>query len=144
MEAKDWILLFVPILSNGVIIFIFQKIYEQRQLSIMELHKYVSILLQKVDNALSKFINIMESINFGTDQVQSFSQFIGSYREVVFYYQQNKGLLKSFEKDINRIAIIHDQIDSIPRDENYLINILPHLESVFKILQSIQTNCIKR
>lgn len=55
MEAKDWILLFVPIICDGIIFFFIQKAFEKRQISVMEKYKYIAILQQKVDNALGFF-----------------------------------------------------------------------------------------
>lgn len=42
MSTKDWILLLVPILFNGVVVFLLQKIFERKQLSLTEKYKYVS------------------------------------------------------------------------------------------------------
>lgn len=32
MNTKDWILLLIPILCNGVVVFVLQRIFEKRRL----------------------------------------------------------------------------------------------------------------
>lgn len=44
MNTKDWILLIVPILCNGVVVFLLQKVFEKKQLTLGEKYKYVSVM----------------------------------------------------------------------------------------------------
>lgn len=144
MEAKDWILLFVPILCNGIIVFAFQKAFEKRQMTLIEKYKYVSTLQQKVDDALAMFTKVLQSTGNDLEQIACVNNFIACYCDVFYYFQQNKTLLKSFEHDISKIVMIHEQLQSIPQDENYASNIEPLFRQIFELLQSIQNDCISR
>lgn len=41
MNVKEWILLMVPIICNGLVEFVLQKIFEKRQWILSEKYKYL-------------------------------------------------------------------------------------------------------
>lgn len=142
MEIKDWILLLVPILCNGIIIFAFQKNFEKRQMIMMEKNKYVSVLQQKVDEALSMYAEMLQAPKNGAEIIQYTNEFINGYSKVFFYYQQNKMLLKPFSQNIEKINEIHEQIISVQRLENSVSHIEKYFIQIYEQLQIIQNKCI--
>lgn len=55
METKDWITLFVPIISNGLLLFIFQHIYEKRSKRNENRRDYQKDILQQFHILLQDF-----------------------------------------------------------------------------------------
>lgn len=147
MNTKDWILLIVPILCNGVIIFILQKIFERKQLSISEKYRYVSVMLRKVDDALALFIKVVQTT--GHDQISWLYKFINSYCNVFYYYQQNQELLKSLKSYMDELA---NEDEKIKNNKDKLENTKIDFETkvcmessfrkIYELLQSIQNDCI--
>lgn len=149
MSVKDWILLLVPILCNGVVVFILQKIFEKKQLSLTEKYKYISILQQKVDNALALFVKVLQTTGNDAEQIRWLNQFISGYCDVYYYYQQNQTLLKSLGKYMEELIKNHEQIKSSQlrvNDTEHDLEIRIQMESLFRkiyeLLQSIQNDCI--
>ena len=151
MSTKDWILLLVPILCNGVVVFLLQKTFERRQLALTEKYKYVLVMQQKVDNALALFIKTIQTS--GNDSVQTswLNQFISSYCEVYYYYQQNQTLFKSLKNHMDELIKTHEQIQSDQlriKNNRHDLKACTHMESLFckiyELLQSIQSDCIQR
>lgn len=151
MSTKDWILLLVPILCNGLIVFLLQKTFERRQLVLTEKYKYVSVMQQKVDNALALFIKVTQTTGDDSVQISWLNQFISNYCEVYYYYQQNQTLFKTLKNHMDELSKTHEQIQSEQlRMENnrHSLEARHHMESLFRriyeLLQSIQSDCIQR
>lgn len=151
MNTKDWILLLVPILCNGIVVFLLQKAFEKRQLALTEKYKYVSIMQQKVDNSLSLFMKVLQTSDDDLVQINWLNQFIDSYGDVFYYYQQNKLIFKSLDNHMNKLIKKHEQIKSIQSKDDNDKNI-PNtgilMESLFReiyeLLQEIQNDCLQR
>jgi len=107
MQVKDWIILLVPILCNGVIIFILQKIFEKKQISRTIKFEYASIFRQKIDVSLEVYSNILKLENNGNVQedmiINALQKYIDSVMELYYYYVQNEYLFKVFKNDFERI-----------------------------------------
>jgi hypothetical protein len=150
MSTKDWLLLIVPIVCNGVVLFVLQRLFEKRQLAIIEKYKYVSIMQQKVDNALSLFTKVLQNTGNDSEQIYSINQFVNSYCDVFYYYQQNMNLLKPLEKYMNELVKAHEQLEQIMKNNDGISNpeisfeIEESLRKIFGLLQSIQSDCILR
>lgn len=150
MSTKDWILLIVPILCNGVVVFILQKTFERKQLAMSEKYKYVSVIQQKVDNALALFMKVLQTTGDDLVQVSWLNKFINGYCDVFYYYQQNKELLKSLQNYMDELISEHEQIK---KDQLILDNTESgfeakvHMEDrflkIYELLQSIQNDCIQ-
>jgi hemerythrin-like domain-containing protein len=149
MTQKDWILLIVPILCNGVVVFILQKIYEKRQLAIAAKQKYVSILQEKIDVALSLFIKVIQSSGKDMEQINYLNQFIQSFSDIHYYYQQNTVIFSAIENDMNKALEVYSRMQSICQsmnsDKNNIatsIQLEDNLRALYRILQKMQTKCI--
>lgn len=150
MSAKDWILLLVPILCNGVLVFFFQKTFERNQLAFIEKYKYVSIMQQKVDDALALFVKLLQTKDDESMQIDFFNRFISSYCDVYYYYQQNQTLFESLKNKMKEIEKTHKQIQSdqlqlgnTKQGLEAVIRIEPHIYRIYELLQSIQSDCIQ-
>lgn len=151
METKDWILLLVPILCNGVIVFLLQKTFEKRQLVLSEKYKYVALMQQKVDYALELFVKAIQTTGDDLTQINWLNQFAKSYCEVYYYYQQNQTLFKHLENYMEELIKTHEEIqkDLLTIENNkHTPEVVSHMESLFRktndLLQSIQKDCIHR
>lgn len=147
MDTKDWILLLVPILCNGIVVVVLQKIFEKRRLVLNNKYAYVSVLQGKIDNALVLFAEAAQAD--GETQISWLEQFVDSYCDANCYYQQHQVLLKSLKKYMDELIKIHKQMQSIQDDAS---NAKSSLEArkqmdssfhrIFDLLQSIQYACI--
>lgn len=103
MAIKDWIILLVPILANGVLIFIFQKIVSQQ---IEKMNKREDIKNEVFKRFWSKLQDINDffiKMNIeGQKQPSSISQNLLNLEELfldlVKYYDTNQFDLKIFEQ----------------------------------------------
>lgn len=142
MEAKDWILLFVPIICDGIIFFFIQKAFEKRQISVMEKYKYIAILQQKVDNALGLFSKILKSAGNGQEMLQSIQNFVNGYRDVFYYYQQNNQLLKVYAEKFEKIKKINEELALLNGKDYDKHEFKRCLCEINELLQLIQNDCI--
>ena len=117
MEAKDWILLLVPIFCNGIIIFILQKIFEKRQITRTIKFEYASLLRQKIDLSLelharaTRLANERNNEN-GNMLNETIQQYVNSTLDVYYYYVQNKIVFKSFDNHMEQVCVRQVKIDA--------------------------------
>lgn len=149
MTQKDWILLIVPVLCNGVVVFILQKLYEKRQLAIVAKQKYVSILQDKIDVALSLFIEVIQASGNDMEQINYLNQFIKSFADIHYYYQQNIVIFSAIKKDMGKALEIYSKMQNICQnmtEDKYNIVTSTQLEDnlrvLYRILQKMQVKCI--
>lgn len=150
MSTKDWILLLVPVLLNGVVVFLLQRIFERKQLALNKKYEYVSVMQQKVDNALASFIKVIQTTGNDSVQISWLNQFISDYSEVHYYYQQNQVLFKHLKNHMDELIKAHEQLQKdqlkIGNTEHNLETKI-HMESlyrrIYELLQSIQNDCIQ-
>jgi len=98
MELKDWILLIVPILFNGIVVLIIQIIFEKKKIkreTKMPCYKNFSDLLKKCNNAfIDENINVQKS---GKNVNESLKLFQNLIIEIIKYYDSNKLYLCKIE-----------------------------------------------
>lgn len=149
MEAKDWILLLVPIFCNGIIIFILQKIFEKRQITRTIKFEYASLLRQKIDLSLelharaTRLANERNNEN-GNMLNETIQQYVNSALDVYYYYVQNKIVFKSFDNHMEQVAALVLELTKCSHQKE--INLV-EFSSVFnKIrdeLMALKEDCIK-
>ena len=149
MTQKDWILLLVPILCNGVVVFILQKIFEKRQLAISAKQKYVLVLQEKIDIALALFMNVIQATNDDLTQITYLNQFAKSFTVIHYYYQQNISIFKAIRKDMDKAAAVYEKIQIIHQklveDDNDISLKIQHedlFRTLYLLLQKVQKKCI--
>lgn len=150
MTQKDWVLLIVPILCNGVVVFILQKVFEKRQLAIAAKQKYILVLQEKIDVALELFMNIVKTSGDDLLQNNYVNQFANSFLDIYYYYQQNQTLFGAISKEMDKAINTYEKMQKdhqrLNKDENYLF-VMAQIEDKFrtlhKLLQKVQNKCIK-
>ena len=143
ISIKDWISLVASVMCSGLAVFFLQKAFERRQLAKIEKYKYVLIMQEKVDIALERFIKVVQSKE-SVEQINYINEFIISYCNVYYYYQQNQRVFKSLNEVMERIINIHEHlrgyIDSAKEISH--IEIEKSLRDIYELLQFIQEKCI--
>lgn len=149
MSTKDWILLLIPVLCNGLIIFALQKIFEKRQITRTIKFEYASILRQKIDTSLelhAKATRLANEENNENDYLinDTIQKYVNSTLDIYYYYIQNKMVFKSFERHMERVAALVLELTKCSQQEE--IN-LEKFSSVFNQIRDelmiLKNGCIK-
>lgn len=151
MSTKDWILLLVPVLLNGVVVFLLQRIFERKQLTLTKKYEYVSVMQQKVDNALTSFTKAIQAVGNDSVQIIWLNQFMSDYSDVYYYYQQNQILFKQLKPHMDELIKLHKQIESnqpkIKNAEPGYEEVVKYMQllylRIYELLQSIQSDCVQ-
>ncbi len=101
METKDWIIIFIPILSNGIILFIFQKIIISKLEHLKkknDLRDEVILLFWKKLQTLNDiFIQTNISLEKNPDSINTeINKIYDAILSIIQYYDTNKYDLKIF------------------------------------------------
>ncbi|MBQ8188512.1 MAG: hypothetical protein IJZ44_01910 [Lachnospiraceae bacterium] len=149
MIAKDWILLLIPILFNGIIVFILQKISDKKQIIRAIKMDYASVLRQKIDISLSLHARTTRLVNEGNPSNDSLirettQQYVDSVLDVYYYYIQNQLTFKSFDSQIQKIA---SQIMQLMECSHHTPTNLELYSALFNKIKDdlliLKNNCIK-
>lgn len=147
MEAKDWILLLVPILCNGVVVFLLQKIFERKQITRDIKAEYGRILRQKIDVSLKSYIkavrfNNESNTNTSNEDLKLLQSYVDSILDVYYYYEENKNIFKSnvFEEHMQAISSLLSDLSKYKTD---LIKTDLILTSIRERLMILKDECIK-
>lgn len=145
MEEKDWIILLVPILCNGIIIFIFQKkvekllakneIKNRRKIRIMQQFwelilevKYATVYLDSPKNSSEEaFKNAYIDLHDKVDELYQF-------------YKTNNMLLKKYSKKISSAVCSVDNILNILLYKSKELKPEDFNESIHVELQQIKSS----
>lgn len=108
METKDWITLIIPIVANGFVIFIFQKLFEKRLKKITKRQDIRDDVLhtfwKKLQSLNDLFIQLnIQSRNDPSIAANSISIFGPRILEIVQYYDTNKYDLEIIESKFNKL-----------------------------------------
>lgn len=149
MEAKDWILLLVPIFCNGIIIFILQKIFEKKQMTRTIKLEYASLLRQKIDLSLELHAKATRLANEGKEENgpivdETIQQYVKSTLDVYYYYVQNKIVFESLNKHMEHIAALVMELKKCSQQKK--INLMEFSIICNKIrdeLMVLKEECIK-
>ena len=150
METKDWILLLVPIVFDGALIFILQKLFEKRQKKQRIQNYYLDTLRKNIDVALSLHAKATRLANdsYSDDQeiLNTLNLYINSCLDVYYYYVQNKNTFIFLEKDINELSsTIMSLANYVNNSEESKDNmkICMKINTIRDILMTIKDDCIK-
>ena len=115
MSLKDWILLLVPIVFNGILVLFIQICFEQKKMRKeikMPYYRQFSDLLKKLNNTFVSE-NFEVQIN-GKDVVKAIPVFQQYIFEILKYYDSNRLYLKKITTDyvclINSWADFNKQV----------------------------------
>lgn len=106
MEIKDWVLLLVPILANGIIIWLFQKIFESKFERMSKRSSFrddvIMCFYQKVQNLNDTMIQMNVSVTSNPDSVSvELNKTHMEVLKIFKYYDSNKYDLDVFEKEFD-------------------------------------------
>ena len=112
METKDWIVLLIPILCNGLIFYFIQWLFDNKREKTRQIRDnktpYYDLFRAKIDDSLALYSQICDIIskqNIQHDElVKATSRFIDSTKVVFNYYRTNHTVFQSFENDADRLA----------------------------------------
>ena len=147
MEAKDWILLLVPILCNGVVVFLLQKLFERKQITRDIKAEYGRKLRQKIDGALELYIkavrfNNESNANTSNENSKLLQCYVDRILDVYYYFVENKNIFKSnvFEEHMHAISSLLMELSKYQTD---LIQINLILNTIREKLMILKDECIK-
>ena len=148
MVLKDWILLIVPILCNGVIVFILEKIFEKRQTVHAIKLDYANNLRQKIDTALylhTKALQLNQSVNSDIRAVSKIlSEFIDASADVFYYYGQDKSVFNCLESIMEKLATdIQNAVDYIRGSNIIESEYFSLIQNIRNTLLQAKEKCIK-
>lgn len=149
MEAKDWILLIVPIFCNGVIIFILQKIFEKKQITKNIKYEYASLMRRKIDLSLELHAEATRLANEGNEENgtiinETIKKYFDSTLDVYYYYVQNKIVFEHFSDRMEHIASLIMEMNKCSQQKE--IDFMKFCHFFNKIrdeLMELKKDCIK-
>lgn len=148
MEVKDWILLLVPILGNGIIIFILQKIFEKRQMTKTIKLEYASLLRQKIDLSLELHAKATRLANEENDENgtiinETIEEYVNSILDIYYYYVPNKFVFEAFDKRMEKIsALVLELIKCSKQKEMNLYEFCNIINKIRDELMVLKKECI--
>ena len=146
METKDWIILIVPIIANGIIIFILEKIFERKRIIKNTKYEYVSVMRRKIDTALSLHakaakLAIVNANEFNIDN--AVLQYLDSCLDVYYYYGQNKIIFKTLDNHMNNLAVLIDEYSNCAKEPNNGLKCSEKINEIKDVLMLAKNECIK-
>ena len=101
MEAKDWIILILPIISNGIILVIFQKLIVDKYIKHRLLKdEIVKSFMDKLKELLELMIqSIFDSLVYGVNVNDNIEKMQSKIVDIVKFYYTNNYDLKKFNKE---------------------------------------------
>ena len=145
MTLKDWILLLVPILSNGIIVFALQKIFEKKRLVRDNKRVYITNFKEYVEKALELHMQI--AIVFGAESIdyklveQTMTQFIENVQKIAHFQYVNQSLLKPIEEKTQQLVDMTNNMTNYIKQNDY-----EKLSCVYQnikcILDDLQHYCV--
>ena len=133
MEAKDWIVMLVPIAVNGICLFVFQLILKSKFHRLEKATEYRQSIqrefLSKLKDFYEKFWVIRNSDKDvscgGAGFSESWNAATGEIQKLLLYYDAHKaalvGISASYDKCIHQYQILIDTLKegAIPCEEGY-------------------------
>lgn len=120
MEFKDWIIMLVPILLNGICLFIFQQIIQHKFSKMEKKTEYRQVVLREFLQMLKAFYEKFWTIR-NSNQKEMYGDFdfsnswnaaTGQIQDVIMYYDTHKAALciveEFYEKCIHQYQILID------------------------------------
>ena len=114
MELRDWLIVIIPVILNGSVVFLLQKRFEKRQFSREIKREHTRILLEKVNNSIDLLIQLKSSFNnsnnpfteegkLSEDILSHYVNFHESNIKVYNYLSSNDNAFNYLKKDTETI-----------------------------------------
>lgn len=148
MDTRDWILLVVPILCNGVIVFILQKIFEKRQIVRTLKLDYTSVLVKKIDNSLAQHARATRLNNEGNANNvlvnEAIRCYVDSSLDTYYYFVANKNIFSSLTTKFDKLAGLIMELTQIANSgEDDIESFNQRFNRIRDVLIEIKDKCIK-
>jgi hypothetical protein len=153
MQTKDWILLLVPILCNGFIVFFVQWLFDKKKEKDKAVRDnkmyYYDTLRMKIDDALSLHSDLCEISNKKNSNVvelmNTINQFYNSTQLVYKYYRPNYEVFDTFKEEAdslsNKIFELNRELIKTPTELNFgMVSRL--LNETREVLVKMKEKCI--
>lgn len=135
MELKDWIIMLVPIILNGVCLFIFQLLFKRKFEKMEKKTEYRHVILKEFLEILKNFYekfwtirNADQDISCGgADFSDSWNTATNQIQNILMYYDTHKAALNDMEEHfttcIHQYQVLIDILKQgrIPCDDGYLL-----------------------
>ncbi len=157
MQSKDWVLLFIPIVCNGIIVYIIQSIfqrYNKKKMDSYEKRRNIcNVFFEMLLVCKSDFRTIGYAIINAPDDSERIWKAIGEFnsniRKILDFYDDHTFFLNKFSKYIAELRNKFDGYVEYFKDKKYLsnndrtlmsenINLLNEL--IIKLLDTSQKN----
>lgn len=149
MSLKDWVLLLVPILCNGVTIFVLQRMFEKKQIIMTIKMEYASVLRKKIDIALEDHAIATQLTNEGNHEndtkiIASIRKYINDSKDVYYYYIQNKDTFQHFERNMSELTNLLTKLAECGNQKNIDNEKFSVLFNMIRdVLMKMKKDCIK-
>lgn len=138
MEVKDWLLLFVPVLCNGLLIFVLQKNFEKKQIAKNIKNEYLSVLRINIDKSLETYAMATRLSNEKNLDIEIVKLFISNVQDVYYYYFQNKNIFEPLDDNVAHIA---ELLGKLSHDDPIKYSCI--LKEVYDSLLKLKGQCIE-
>ncbi len=157
MNTKDWVLLIVPIITNGILVYIFQyafSIHIEKNARLRHNHyKIIEELHQQLSGLYNTCKLFADSISakYESNVGNAFNQEILQYKELKMFYLTHKKILPEYVTSMEQICKemenIHSELILIQENHNGIISsttitaTAEHHNKLVKILEQTMDKC---
>lgn len=149
MEKKDWILLLVPIVCNGLIVYFVQRFFDKKKEKdnlIRDIKmNYYTALRTKIDDALSLHSDLCHMSNSADCNNNELLIKIRGYTDsahcVYDYYRANFKVFKSFEEEAEELSELMFGLSKRQNEIN-LQELSTYLNEIRDVLSKMKDKCI--
>lgn len=120
METKDWILLFTPIIFNGIILAYFEKVLERKFRLISQSDerkkRVVDDFMLKQNNARTKFVNmqkVIESPHSNNEFENVIHEFCNALQEMYDFCEANPKIMNKYRPFIRNLFDNYSELTNI-------------------------------
>lgn len=149
MELKDWILLIVPILCNGIIIFILQKVFEKKQRKFAIKYEYFANIRNRIDISLELHAKLTRRANenhpINDEEINSIiGDFFNSCLDIYYYYVQNQTIFTCIKQHNEKLAVLIMEAIECSHDKRaYSTSISQKVNEIRDVLQKMKERSIR-
>lgn len=104
MVLKDWILLLIPILFNGLIVYCVQRHFDKLKIVREAKLQYYNEMRRLVDLVLADYVELSTLSRTGTDCNERILQYVEMVQSASDYYDKNKGILTCLDDDFTKLC----------------------------------------
>lgn len=152
MDTANWISIIIPILGNGIIIFILQKMFEKKQKTESIKNEYFASLRNKIDISLalhakgSRTSNLCDtqSDDFNDEMNNIVSNFFNSCLDVYYYYVENEIIFDIIKANCEKLVQLLIEISQCPKNTPEGLDLIgTKINEIREVLLKIKLDSMK-